>query len=82
MSFKMPLLTPIQTRIFDELHGKDLPRRELVRILKTARTTIYDNLVKLQKKKLVEKYSKNNGIRGRPLVLWTLYNNLNAQKFR
>lgn len=34
------------------------------------RSTIYDNLVKLQKKKLVEKSSKSNGRRGRPKVYW------------
>ena len=39
------------------------------------RTTIYDNLIKLQKRKIVEKYSENNGKRGRPLVLWRLKNN-------
>lgn len=36
------------------------------------RTTIYDNLVKLQKKKLIEKFSKNNGRRGRPKIYWKL----------
>ena len=36
------------------------------------RTTIFDNLVKLQKRKLVEKFSMNNGKRGRPLVYWKI----------
>lgn len=36
------------------------------------RTTIYDNLLKLQKMKVVEKFTKNNGKRGRSLVLWRL----------
>lgn len=34
------------------------------------RSTIYDNLVKLQKKKLVEKFSRSNGKRGRPKIYW------------
>ena len=36
------------------------------------RTTIHDNIVKLQKRNLVEKFSKNNGKRGRPLVFYKL----------
>jgi hypothetical protein len=36
------------------------------------RTTVYDNLRKLQKHKLVEKITQKNGKRGRPLVLWKL----------
>ena len=36
------------------------------------RTTIHDNIVKLQKRKLVEKFSENNGKRGRPLVFYKL----------
>ena len=37
-----------------------------------GRTTVYDNLVKLQKRKVVEKFSYNAGERGRPLVFWQL----------
>ncbi|KKK40522.1 hypothetical protein LCGC14_0729280 [marine sediment metagenome] len=47
-------------------------RKELVKQLDTPRTTIYDNLVSLQKRKLIEKYSRNEGKRGRPHVLWKL----------
>ena len=36
------------------------------------RTTIYNNLLKLKKRKVVKKFTKNNGKRGRPLVLWKL----------
>lgn len=36
------------------------------------RTTIYDNLVKLQKRRLIEKHSRNHGKRGRPLVYWKI----------
>lgn len=35
-------------------------------------TTIHDNLVKLQNKKLVEKVSYNNGKRGRPIKRYKL----------
>lgn len=49
-----------------------LTRREFVEKLGNPRTTIYDNLVKLQKKKIVEKFSQNNGKRGRPKIYWKL----------
>ncbi|MFX0077264.1 MAG: hypothetical protein ACFE96_17610, partial [Candidatus Hermodarchaeota archaeon] len=47
-------------------------RRDLVKILNSPRTTVYDNLLKLQKRKLIEKFTRNNGMRGRPLVFWKL----------
>ncbi|MFW9771367.1 MAG: helix-turn-helix domain-containing protein [Candidatus Thorarchaeota archaeon] len=66
-------LTPIQHNLVKTLQKNGpLTRRELVRELETPRTTIYDNLLKLQKNKLIEKFSRNNGKRGRPLVLWKL----------
>jgi len=64
-------LTHIQQHIIEELsYGKPMSRRELVEKLERARTTIYNNLEKLQNEKLVEKFSRNNGNRGRPVVLW------------
>jgi predicted ArsR family transcriptional regulator len=66
-------LTPIQHSLVKTLQKNGpLSRRELVRELETPRTTIYDNLLKLQKNKLIEKFSRNNGKRGRPLVFWKL----------
>ncbi|MFX0032700.1 MAG: hypothetical protein ACFE8E_04595 [Candidatus Hodarchaeota archaeon] len=66
-------LTPIQHNLFKTLQKTGpLSRSELVKELNTPRTTIYDNLLKLQKIKLIEKFSRNNGKRGRPLVLWKL----------
>nr|BDI55172.1 MAG: DNA-binding protein, wHTH [uncultured archaeon] len=68
---EIPSMTPIQLTIFTELtYGKFLTRKDLVAILKTPRTTIYDNLLKLKNNKLVGKFSKQNGIRGRPVVYW------------
>ncbi|MFX1389641.1 MAG: hypothetical protein ACFE9Z_06200 [Promethearchaeota archaeon] len=68
-------LTPIQFNLIKTL--KDigpLTRRELVQELKTPRTTIYDNLLKLQKRKVIEKFSRNDGKRGRPLIFWRIKN--------
>ncbi|TFG12059.1 MAG: hypothetical protein EU531_10925 [Promethearchaeota archaeon] len=36
------------------------------------RTTVFENLEKLIKRKIVEKFSKNNGKRGRPPVLFRI----------
>jgi len=67
------LLSPIQNNLLKTLE-KTGPstRKELVKQLNTARTTIYDNLVKLQKRKLIEKFSRTDGKRGRPLVFWKI----------
>jgi len=40
------------------------------------KTTIYDNLVKLQKRRLVEKFSRSNGKRGRSYVYWKINGNI------
>ena len=66
-------LSPIQFNLIKTLKNVGpLTRRELVKELETPRTTIYDNLVKLQKRKIIEKFSRNNGKRGRPLIFWKL----------
>ena len=66
-------LTPTQNNLLKILEESGpLTRRDLVKHLSTPRTTIYDNLIKLHKRKLVEKFTRNNGKRGRPLVLWRL----------
>jgi len=36
------------------------------------RTTIYDNLVKLEGRGIVERFSRNNGKRGAPIKMWKL----------
>lgn len=66
-------LSPIQYNLIRTLKEiGPITRRDLVDELKTPRTTIYDNLVKLQKRRLIEKFSRNDGKRGRPLVFWKL----------
>ena len=66
-------LSPIQYNLLKTLDmvGASI-RKNLVKQLNTPRTTIYDNLVKLQKRKLIEKFSRIDGKRGRPLVFWKL----------
>ncbi|MHA2007441.1 MAG: helix-turn-helix domain-containing protein [Promethearchaeota archaeon] len=66
-------LSPIQNNLLKSLEETGpSTRRELVNTLNTPRTTIYDNLVKLQKRRLIEKFSRNDGKRGRPQVYWRL----------
>jgi len=65
--------TQLQQSILDLLTKQGpLPRREIVKQLQRARTTIYDNLIKLQKQNVVEKFVRNSGTRGRSLVFWKL----------
>jgi len=66
-------LSPIQHNLLKTLERTGpTTRKDLVKQLNTARTTIYDNLIKLQKRKLIEKFSRNDGKRGRPLVFWKI----------
>lgn len=70
---KKEYFSPIQDKILERLEvSGSLTRRDLVRVLNIPRTTIYDNLVKLEKRKLVEKISRSNGNRGRPLIFWKI----------
>lgn len=67
------LMSPIQQNLVKLLERSGpVTRRDLVKQINFPRTTIYDNLLKLQKRKLVEKFTRNNGGRGRPLVFWKL----------
>lgn len=66
-------ISPTQHNLIKTLENNGpLTRKELVNELQTARTTIYDNLIKLQKQKMIEKFTRNDGKRGRPLVFWKL----------
>ncbi|MFX1280892.1 MAG: MarR family transcriptional regulator [Promethearchaeota archaeon] len=66
-------LSPIQYNLLKTLDNiGPSTRKDLVKHLNTPRTTIYDNLVKLQKRRLIEKFSRTDGKRGRPLVFWKI----------
>ncbi|MFX1321232.1 MAG: hypothetical protein ACFFAQ_06255 [Promethearchaeota archaeon] len=66
-------LSPIQYNLIKTLAKTGpLTRRDLVNQLRTPRTTIYDNLIQLQKRRMVDKFTRNDGRRGRPLVLWKI----------
>lgn len=65
--------SPLQHNIIIELYKNGpLTRRDLVKKLNKARTTIFDNLSKLQSNNIVSKFARNNGERGRPQIFWKL----------
>ena len=67
------MISPTQNNLIKVLQmNGPMTRKDLVNQLKVPRTTIYDNLLKLQKRKVVEKFIRNNGTRGRPLVFWKI----------
>lgn len=65
------IFSETQNLILKKLFLKDTTRKEFVNDLGIARTTIYDNLNKLQKARIIRKYTINEGYKGRPLVYWT-----------
>lgn len=75
-------LTPIQWRIVKMLEkypkgltrGHYNERGSLMKRLNKARTTIYNNLEKLQEIGIVENYTINDGTEGRPKTYWRLKN--------
>ena len=79
----MEYLTPIQYDLLNELSkGISLTRNDLVETLNKSRTTLYDNLEKLEKKKLIKRYRKQNGLVGRPLTFWFIPKNLLHELFK
>lgn len=67
--------SPTQHNIIIELfRNGSMNREQLVNSLKKPRTTIFDNLNRLQKRNIVSKFAKNNGVRGRPQIFWKLNN--------
>ena len=68
----IPTLSPLQCIIIDILKQDSMTRKDLVKELKTPRTTIYDNLNILEKKNIVQKSTRNTGQVGRPKILWSL----------
>ena len=83
MTEELPFMTPIQADIFKELSkGISLTRDDFVETLNTPRTTIYDNLEKLEIRKLVRRFKRGNGLRGRPLTFWYIPRNLLYELFK
>ena len=67
------MFSPLQKDLLHllEIHGP-MTRMDLVKKLDSPRTTIYDNLTRLQNHNLVRKFSRPTNSRGRPLVFFKL----------
>lgn len=74
-------LNAFAIQIIKCLYKGDMMRKDLVSSLDTPRTTIYDHLVALQKKKIVRSYERRTGERGRPPVFWKLKNDFERKVF-
>lgn len=67
------LFSPIQRQILKLLDKVGpMTRRELISVLKRSRTTVYDNLTRLQFEGIIKKKSKYLGKQGRPEVYFFL----------
>ncbi|MGQ4874592.1 MAG: hypothetical protein ACP6IY_11040 [Promethearchaeia archaeon] len=64
-------LSEKEGQILNILRESDMQRKEICNKLGWPRTTVYDNLYKLQIRGLVGKYTIKNG-RGRPITIWRL----------
>ena len=67
------MFSPLQLDLLNTLE-KNGPqtRSDLIKKLDSPRTTIYDNLTRLQNHNLVRKFSRPTNSRGRPLVFFKL----------
>lgn len=68
-------ISPIEERLITILkNGGPLTRDQLVKVMATPRTTIYDGLKKLIKRDEIKKYPfyQTAQVRGRPQVLFSL----------
>jgi len=66
------LISPLQYEILECLSTGSKIREDLVKELNTSRTTVYDNLEKLENKGIIFKSSISNGCCGRPPVHWQI----------
>lgn len=67
------MFSPLQKTLLNALEKNGpLTRSDLVKQLASPRTTIYDNLTRLQNHNLIRKFSRPTNSRGRPLVFFKL----------
>lgn len=67
------MFSPLQIELLNTLEKEGpLCRTDLTEKIDSPRTTIYDNLTRLQNHNLVRKFSRPTNSRGRPLVFFKL----------
>jgi len=65
------IFSPLQNELIKVLEKNGpLTRSELVKMVDSPRTTVYDNLTRLQNYNLIKKFSRPTNSRGRPLVFF------------
>ncbi len=69
------MFSPLQRELLNVLEKRGpMTRSDLVKSVQHPRTTVYDNLTRLQNHQLIRKYSRPTNSRGRPLVFFKLLN--------
>ena len=67
------MFSPLQIKLMNTLEKEGpLTRTDLMNKVDSPRTTIYDNLTRLENHNLVRKFSRPTNSRGRPLVFFKL----------
>ncbi|MCF2138879.1 MAG: hypothetical protein K9W44_02330 [Candidatus Lokiarchaeota archaeon] len=67
------IFSPLQKELIEVLEKNGpMTRAELVKRVRSPRTTIYDNLMRLNNYNLIKKFSRPTNSRGRPLVFFKL----------
>ena len=67
------MFSPLQKELMEMLEEQGpMTRHELVENTGKPRTTIYDNLMRLQKYNLVKKFPRPRNTRGRPSIFFKL----------
>ena len=67
------MFSPLQKELINVLEKNGpMTRADLVKLVDHPRTTVYDNLMRLNTYNLVKKFSRPTNNRGRPLVFFKL----------
>ena len=67
------MFSPLQLELIDLLEKNGpLTRNNIVKLVGYPRTTVYDNLMRLEEHNLIKKFSRPTNTRGRPLVFFKL----------
>ena len=67
------MFSPLQIQLMNTLEKEGpLTRKDLMNKLNSPRTTIYDNLTRLQNHNIIRKFSRPTNSRGIPLVFFKL----------
>ena len=69
------IFSPLQKELLNVLEKNGpMTRSDLVKKVKHPRTTVYDNLMRLNSYNLIKKFSRPTNSRGRPHVFFKLKN--------